>query len=455
MTTLFETLGQRIAGFDTGTISDQALANSLAAIIDTVGVTLGGANEPACMIQRRVAARSLPPGNALIFGTDIRTEPLQASLLNGTASHVLDYDDGNSTLGGHPSVMLVPPLVALAEDRGKSGRDLLNAYVVGFEAMISVARGANLYHYEKGWHPTTTLGIFGVAAGCASLIGLDAHRTTMALALCASMAAGVKANFGTMTKSLHVGQGTRNGLYAVLLAEAGYTASPGALEGRQGFLEVYNGEGRYDVAQIAREWTQPYAIETPGVKVKQYACCASTHGSVQAAVTLFRQHRPDPAEIAGVEILAHRRRLPHTDRPDPASALSGKFSIQYVVARALLHGNVTLGDFEGDAHLDRDVRDLMRTTVAKIDPAIPDEDQFRAEVRVTLRDGTVLAAPGQRLEPTPDELLVKFADCAGRALPTGRIASLTAAIRSLDLAARVSDVTRKMEIAGRDGPVTA
>lgn len=453
--TILEHLGRQVAAFDPATVSDTAIDHARMAIIDTVGVTLGGAGEPACRIQRDVAQRSPVTGAALIFGTDIRSDALQATLLNGTASHVLDYDDGNSTLAGHPSVMLVPPLLALAEERGKSGRDMLIAYVVGFEAMISIARGVNPYHYEKGWHPTATLGIFGTAAGCAWLMGLDAERSAMALALCVSMASGVKANFGSMTKSLHVGQGTRNGLYAAVLAEAGYTANSAALEGRQGFLEIYNGESHYDPSAIERRWAAPYAIEDPGVKVKPYACCASTHAPVQAAAALFREHRPEAAEIAAIEILEHYRRMPHTNRPDPASALAGKFSVQYVAARALLYGDVTLADFEGEAHLDPAVRALMQKTTVTADPTIPDEDQFRASIRVTMHNGETLVAQGVRRELTTDDVLVKFADCAGRLLPANRVASLMGAMRSFDQAAWVSDVTRMMEIASTDHRLTA
>ena len=387
--TILETLGHEIAAFDPATVSDLAMARSLAAVMDTVGVTLGGANEPACLIQRQIARSAFAPGPCLIFGTAIRTDPLQATLLNGVAAHVLDYDDGNSTIGGHPSVMLVPPLIALAEDRGKSGRDLLVAYVIGLEAMISVARGVNLHHYEKGWHPTSTLGIFGVAAACAYLIGLDARRTTTALALCTSMASGVKANFGTMTKSLHIGHGARNGLYAVLLAEADYTAHPAAFERQQGFLDVYNGPGHYDADAIMVPWTPPYTIDGVGVRMKQYPCCGSTHSAVLAAAALFEEHRPAADEIAAVEIRTHRRRLPHTDRPDPESALAAKFSIQYVVARMLLRGELTLDDFDGDAHRDSDVRALMQRTTAGIDPTTRDDDadQFQSRVTVTMRSG--------------------------------------------------------------------
>ena len=457
MMTIVETLAQRIADFDPATVSDLAIARSAAAVVDTIGVALGGAGEPACRIEREIAADSPAPGRCLVLGTDIRTNPLRAAFLNGTAAHILDYDDGISIVGGHPSVMLVPPLVALAEDRGKSGRDVLVAYVVGLETMVSVARGVNLHHYEKGWHPTSTLGIFGVAGACAQLIGLDAERTAIALALCTSMASGVKINFGTMTKSLHVGQGARNGLHAVLLAERGFTASLAAMEGRQGFLDVYNGAGHYDAEAMTREWAAPYVIESVGVRMKQYPCCGSTHAAIAAAAKIHEAHAPNPDDIDTIEIQTHRRRLPHTDRPDPVSALAAKFSIQYVVARTLLQGDLGLADFEGEAHRDAAVRALMEKTTAGIDPALTDDapDQFLSRVTVRMRDGAVHSVQSTRPDPTRERLLGKFADCARRVLPADRISVLVDAAENLHRLKAIGDLTRLMDTGDIAAPSAA
>ena len=216
------------------------------------------------------------PGPCLVLGTDTRTSALDATLINGTASHALDYDDVSGVMGGHPSVMLVPPLLALGEMLGSSGRDVALAYVVGYETECRIARGVHFHHYDKGWHPTATLGIFGTVAAAARLLRLSVEQTAVALGLAASLASGLKANFGTMTKPLHVGHSARNGLFAALMVREGFTANPGAFEHKQGFLDVFNGPGTYDTARMLADWYAPFECDggaEPGLK--PYPCCGS------------------------------------------------------------------------------------------------------------------------------------------------------------------------------------
>src|SRR4029077_5316506 len=211
-------------------------------------------------------------GECLIFGSDRRAAPLDAALVNGTAAHALDFDDVSNSLGGHPSAPILPALFALGETLDSTGRDFITAYVVGFETETRIGRGVHFHHYEKGWHPTATLGVFGAAAACCHLPGLARAKTAQALAIAASLAAGIKANFGTMTKPLHVGHTARSGLFAAMLAREGFTANPAALEHKQGFLEVFNGAGTYDAARILERWGEPYDIVRPGLAVKQHPC---------------------------------------------------------------------------------------------------------------------------------------------------------------------------------------
>ena len=255
--TIAEALAERIASVRYDALPEEAAHWARVAIIDTVGCTLAGASEPCARIVARVTASG---GPCLIFGTEQRVAALDAALINGTASHALDFDDCSDTLGGHPSAPILPALFALAETRAVDGRAFIAAYVAGWETETRIARGVNFHHYEKGWHPTATLGVFGSTAACCHLLGLTPEVTATALGLAASFASGVKANFGTMTKPLHVGHCSRNGMLAALLAADGFTANAGALEHRQGFLHVFNGEGNFDAAPILGEWGQPWDI---------------------------------------------------------------------------------------------------------------------------------------------------------------------------------------------------
>ncbi|MBC7778936.1 MAG: MmgE/PrpD family protein, partial [Proteobacteria bacterium] len=394
------------------------------------------------------------PGPALVFGGRERASVLDAALINGVSSHVLDFDDCNNTIGGHPSVPILPGLIALAERERASGRDLLVAYVAGFETETRIARAVHFHHYEKGWHPTATLGVFGAAAAAARLLALDAERTATALAIAASLAAGIKANFGTMVKSLHVGQCARNGLYAALLASHGYTANAGVFEHPQGFFEVFNGAGHYDAAKALADWGEPFDIVSPGIAIKQYPCCGSTHPALDAMLAIVRRHPLAGVDIARIEAWIHPRRLAHTDRPHPASALDCKFSLQYCLVRALLDRQVVLEQFDGEGWRDARVGPLLeRVTVApydgsRFDPA----NHFGGEVRVTLHDGRVLQQKVEQplgrtsANPLPEALLhAKFAACAQRVLPAPRTEQVVGSIAQFEALADVRAFTTLLE----------
>jgi 2-methylcitrate dehydratase PrpD len=326
-------LAHRITSQRFADLPSQAVHWAKVGILDTVGTTLAGCHEDtACLAARALASGA---GPSLLFGHRRRVPALEAALVNGAASHALDFDDCNNTIGGHPSAPVLSALFALADDIGASGQDFMTAYVVGFETETKIGLGVNMYHYTKGWHPTATLGVFGAAAACASLLRLSAAQTATALAIAASFASGIKANFGTMMKPLHVGHCARNGLAAALLAREGYTANTaGAFEHKQGFFQVFNGTGTYDAARILPAWAHPWDIVDPGIAIKQYPCCGSTHPAIDALLLLLRAHDLQPAQVAHIEAWIHERRLEHTNRPDPQSALEAKFSLQYCLARA-------------------------------------------------------------------------------------------------------------------------
>ena len=448
--TILEQIAERTVSFDLKAITPQAIMLSRTAIIDTLGVTLAGAIEPCTTNLLRTPGVASAPGICTIFGTSQKTSALDATFINGTASHALDYDDFSQPMGGHQSAPLVAPLMAVAEERGPSGLQLIQSYVVGIETEIRLARAVNFYHYDKGWHPTATLGVFGAAAASGHLLGLSAKKQAIALAIAASFASGIKANFGTMVKPLHVGQSARNGLLAALMADAGYDANPEALEHHQGFFNAFNGKGNYDAKLIFENWANPLEVLSPSMGLKQFACCGSTHPAVTMALQLRQEETFSPQDIEKVDILPHRRRLPHTNNPDPQTPLAAKFSVQYAVARALVNGAVRLDDFEGEAHFDSNVRAIMAKTTAMPHPDMPDDspDQFGAEVIVALKDGRTVArrinslvGRGGDYPLTSDELWEKFNDCAKRVLPANEIPALFAKLENLEKIKNIRDLT--------------
>jgi 2-methylcitrate dehydratase PrpD len=426
-------------------------------VLDTVGVTLAGSREECTRIVEGIATRGVT-GPSLIFGVNRRTAPLEAALVNGTASHALDFDDMNNTLGGHPSAPILPALFALADDIGASGRDFLAAYVAGFETESKVGMGVHFYHYTKGWHPTATLGVFGATAACAKLLKLSDDKTATALSIAASLAAGIKANFGTMVKPLHVGHCTRNGMFAALLARDGFTAGDRVFEHKQGFFNVFNGEGNYDAGKILPAWAQPLDIVKPGIAIKQYPCCGSTHSALDAILTLARDHKPAADDIERVDVWTHTRRLEHTNRPEPKSNLDAKFSVQYCMTRALLDRRISIEHFEGRAYEEPAVRKLLpRVHAAPYTTAqFPADNHFGAEVKIALRGGRVLSAKvDQPLGRTSDNplpaglLKEKFENCAARALSREQTASVYSAIQGLENLQDVRELTANVAGEGK------
>ena len=444
---LLQAIGERALSISIETCPEEALGTAKRAVIDTLGVTLAGAAHEATETLLAALGRGFAPGPALIFGSRRRVDILSAALVNGTAAHALDFDDCSNTMGGHPSAPIVPALWALAEEKGASGGAFLAAYIAGFQVETGLGRAVNFHHYEKGWHPTATLGVFGSAAACAHLLGLDAKRFAAALALAASMASGLKANFGTMTKPLHVGHAARNGLAAALMAEAGMSANADALDDPQGFFAVFNGAGTFFPDRVLGDGDSPLDIVEPGVAFKRHPCCASTHPAIDALLALREEHGFSPDDVARIDSWTHPRRLRHTNRPDPKSGLDGKFSVQYALARALMNGMVSVDDFTDAAVRDPAARELMSRIHAAPHPdaVMESTEHFFAEVRVTLRSGDMVKAYVDRplgrdkAHPLPEGTLeAKFADCAGPVI---------GAARTTELAGRLLEMEREPSIA--------
>ena len=448
--TIAQRIAERVHDVSYKDLSSAAIHWAKLGILDTVAVTLAGVPEPCVAKIIGMPGVADAPGPCLILGSSRRTSALDAVLVNGTASHALDFDDVNANIGGHPSVMLVPVILALGEARDLGGRDMIAAYVAGFELETRLGRAVNFHHYEKGWHPTVTLGIFGTVAAAARLLGLDRERTATALALACSLASGVKANFGTMTKPLHVGQAVRNGLFAAFLAQEGFTASLDAFEDAQGFFEVFNGAGTYDAERIFENWGKPFDVQDQGPGLKQYPCCGSTHAAIDCAFEILNASGLKAADIQTIDMQTNPRRLPHTDNPDPVTGLEGKFSVHYILARAFSDGRIGLDQFSDATVADPEIRALMSKVKADVHPemGVDSPHQFGAEVTVTTIDGQRLShrinhrvCRGPADPMTQEELRSKFNDCVSRALPPERIEPLYERLMSLDTLERTGTLT--------------
>ncbi|HTF94095.1 MAG TPA: MmgE/PrpD family protein, partial [Verrucomicrobiae bacterium] len=268
----------KLAGFVTDLnykdIPPKALQTAKIAVRDCLGVALAGSREEDAKICAEIARQENAKEETSVIGQGFKTSALQAAFANGTAAHALDFDH-SFTLMGQPTAPIIPAIFALGEALGASGRQLIEAYVAGYEVTAKLVHSLRDSAHE-GWHAPSTLGSFGAAAACGKLLGLNAAQVEMALGITASMAGGVVANFGTMTKPLHVGLGARNGVLAAKLAHGGYTANGKAIESGFGFYQVLH-QGTAIHEEAIEELGRSYALLSDGLRIKPYPCGGLTH----------------------------------------------------------------------------------------------------------------------------------------------------------------------------------
>jgi len=424
-----------------------------AAFLDTVGVSLAGALEPASRAVQRVVA-SHSGGPCVVWGTDLQTPAPEAALANGTAAHALDFDDMCFVSLAHPSAPLVPAAMAAAESVGASGAAILDAYIVGFEIEARLGAALNPRHYRRGWHCTSTLGTIGAAAAASRLAGLDVARTRHALAIAASSASGLKENFGTMVKPLHAGLAARNGVLAAELAAAGIEGSPQAIDGPQGFLHAFDSE-RSSIADVVADLGHRWEIVETGITVKLYPSCAGTHPTLDVVLDLRRRETLLADDIEGIVIDVDAMTPTVLLYDKPSSGLEGKFSMPFCVAAAIVYGRVGVETFALDRLSDPAVLDLMQRVTMRVDPAFDNGAPPLTQTRVTmtLRDGRVLteSANGARGYPanpaSAAELDAKFLGCAMGAISREAAARALSSLRDLT---NVSDIRRLSTLLSRN-----
>lgn len=424
--------------------SEELYERATRAFVDTIGVAIAGGREDCSTILARTLGGT--QGGATVLPTQAKASAADAALLNATAGHALDYDDVADEIKGHPSVVLVSALLALAEDRGRRGSDLLEAFVVGFEVGCAIAGALPVeVHYRRGWHATATVGVLGAVAGAGRLLGLSRATVQNALGIAASMASGSRQNFGTMTKPLHAGLAARDAVLAIELAENGFTADPNQLDGPLGYFRMYGVDAQ--PAHVLTALESANVLLQRGLNVKKYPCCYGTHRMADAALTL-RQRGLRASDVVGIDVAVEPDGLGAIIHHQPRTALQGKFSGEYVVAACLLDGAVRLNTFT-DAQVCRpEAQDLLgRVTIRELGtPPFGDAryDHAFATLEVALADGSTLRERcdiprgDARMPLTDAELESKFRDCLSFAASAWDADTLLMHLRNLSHAERVN-----------------
>ena len=447
---LTEKIANFVSGIRTEDIPQEALDKARMGMTDFIGVALAGSQEEVGRLIREYGSRMGGVAEASIIADDTKTSPEMAALINGTIGHALDYDDMSVSPIAHPSVFLAPAILALGESIGASGLDALAAYVVGYEVAGCVAEPMFQSHYVQGWHGTSTFGSLGAAAAAARLLRLNPRQVRMAIGIAASLACGLRQNFGTMTKPLHAGKAAANGVQAAFLARAGFTADEGIIEAPLGFAKVMGHNDAVDWSAVGTNLGKTFVIAGPvGIAIKPYPSCGFTHAAIDGALQIAKQGIKADRIVAielgtspfDKQLLIHHR---------PTTGLEGKFSLEYCVARALVSGEVRLKHFIDDAVREPAVRSLIEAMrwVEKFPmPVMGTPEGFGTKsVTVTLTTGekasaTVSVAKGMPTNPlSAPEFTAKFRDCASTVLSERAVEESLALLTALQGAVTVAKI---------------
>lgn len=438
----------------------EALTLTRRCVIDGLGVMLCGSEQPGMAPLDAFIRAEGGAGQVRMFGRAARRLPAtRAALWAGTAGHAMDWDDTQLAEGpGRPYGLLmhptIPPLVAalcisdlVAGETGApvNGKRFAVAFNAGFEVGCKVAEAINPDHYMRGFHTSGTIGTFAAAATAGKLLGLDADGIARALGIAASMASGIRAGFGTMTKPMHVGRACENGVTAALLARAGFTADREALDGKWGYLAVAGPGG--DPALVRERFGAPFSMVSPGVSIKPYPSGVLTHPSMDALLFLMRDAGLHAADIARITLRAGSNVLGPIRYRIARTELEGKFSFAFLLAAIALRGRCGKAEFTDAFVASAECQALQHRIETVFDQEIEDMgwDRIRSRVVVEAHDGRVLekwadeAYRGSPGNPMSDRALEdKFRDCAAGLLSEARVAKLLETAWHLDALPDVS-----------------
>ncbi|MCE2946647.1 MAG: MmgE/PrpD family protein [bacterium] len=433
---------------ETAEVPQAVLHGARIAIADALACGLAGTLDEGSAIARRWVAESGGKPQATVWGSTLRATPADAALANGMFVHALDFDDTLPTQRGHPSSTLVPAVLAVAEATGASGREALGAYVLGLEVAGVVGRALGNGHYLRGWHPTSTAGVFAATAAAARLYRLDAGQLCSAWGIAASQASGHTRNFGTMTKPFHAGLAARGAVMSTWLARQGFTGDADIFGGRKSFLATYAGDDGRPFASLVEELGSRWALVDPGINYKRWPCCSCNHRPIGGLLEMLAEHRIATDEVEAVSVGFPPGSDDALKYDDPRTGAEGKFSIQYSIAATLLDRRITLETYT-DAMLARpEARQLMQKVRRY---RIPDDKVYSGTVgyndlELVTRRGTfrrrVDRSPGSSEWPMSEaDHEEKFLDCASRVL------GAEGARRLLQLAGRTDGLPRAAALA--------
>ena len=437
-------------------IPSDALTIGRRCIADGVAVMLAGSTTAASDILRAQVRDDGSRAEATIVGRDsFRTRAASAALVNATSGHAHDYDDTQLSTAAdrifglltHPTIPPLAASLALGERLGASGRTMFEAFLIGFEVECKIADAIKPTHYMQGFHTSGTIGAFGAMAASAKLLKLDRTQIAHAIGITASMSAGIRVSFGTMTKPLHVGRAAFNGVTASELAARGFTAGADALDGQWGFFQVTG--GGFDAERIVGALGNPWTIVSPGVSIKPYPCGCLGHPTMDAMLRLVTKYDIKPEQIKRIRLRAGSNVLNPLRYKIATTELEAKFCPPFMLSAVALRRKAGVNEFSDEFVRSAPVQAMMRNVDTVFDQEIEKQGFVRmlSIVEVELEDGRVLSEPsgpyrgGPERPFTGEELRDKFMECGSLVLPQERLDDIFARIERIDQVGNVRDFT--------------
>jgi len=441
---------------------DRAHHSAIRCVVDWAGCALAGSTHRAATAVAAATGAIGHGDRCTLVGRNERAAEYTAALVNGTASHVLDFDDVNVTMIGHPAVVVMPAALAAAEASGASGPEMLGAVVVGYEIAEALGAAVNPAHYEQGWHATATLGCVAATGAVAKVLGLDVATSARAVSLATTQAGGVRAMFGTHGKSFHAGRAAASGILSAHLAGAGLEVPEDVWVGPAGYLyasgwvpdpssaQSGTGDGQGSGANVTavRDTRRQAAIHRTAFK--GHAACGATHCAIDAVASLVADYQLAASDIAAIELEVHPLAVQAAGIAQPATGLEGKFSLRHTAAQAVLAYPLLPSCFTDEAVTDPLVGALRDRVRVSVDKSFSYDEAMPARTRVTTTDGRSYeryvdvprGRPGNPM--TDDELSAKFLALAEPVLGAGRARDSLAALWKVGDVRDVAETTRQL-----------
>ena len=462
-----EKLARLVVETNYESLSESMIAAVKLRFLDTIGIMLAGSRHPSALLSLEVARHMGGRPVASIAGHRDRTSTPLAAFVNAVSAHALEFDD--YTKGAtHMTVCLVPGSLAIAEEQGASGRNLITGFAMGTEIEARIGWGVGPYLFDRGWHPNGVLGSIGVAVAAAKILGLDLMKTRMAMGIAASESSGVRKNVGSMGKAFHVGHGARNGVFASLLAQRGLQVDPDIIEGttageghdRFGFADTFNGIGNYDLDKMIQGLGREWELEQNQTVVRLHPCATGPAASIDAMIDLTKRHELKAEQVERIELETTRQCMNIACYPFAETSHKAKFCLPYMMAVSLLDRRAGIKQFTDERVIQKDVQELMK----KVDVTVPEDlERHRGKwgtngvnwgimrLAVYLKDGQVLRtsrshARGWSEDPVSwEDLVEKYSECAAMIQSASQIDETIAMIRNLEQLPNVQELMTTLQ----------